>query len=116
LGIIPPKLSLKKGGLNYPPLVKLPAHRTGLPGRVITFYIVGFHPRLQGGAFSRLSRKIIQCLLFSGFYRAQKKELLILMLCLLFGFFLRLYKFDPKTLWIDEAHTFNDARDDHAEL
>jgi len=45
-----------------PPLpcgVKLPAHRTGLPGRVITFYIVGFHPRLQGGAFSRLSRKVL---------------------------------------------------------
>ena len=46
----------------------------------------------------------------------KRKELLILMLCLLIGFFLRFYTFDPKTLWIDEAHTFNDSRDDHAEL
>lgn len=40
-----------------------------------------------------------------------KKELLILLLCLLIGFALRFYTFDQKSLWIDEVHTFNDSRD-----
>ena len=40
-----------------------------------------------------------------------KKEMLIVLLCLLVGFALRFYTFDQKSLWIDEVHTFNDSRD-----
>jgi 4-amino-4-deoxy-L-arabinose transferase-like glycosyltransferase len=40
----------------------------------------------------------------------KKKEWLILVLCLIIGFTLRFYNFDQKSLWIDEVHTFNDAR------
>jgi uncharacterized membrane protein len=40
-----------------------------------------------------------------------KKEILIVLLCLLVGFALRFYTFDQKSLWIDEVHTFNDSRD-----
>jgi 4-amino-4-deoxy-L-arabinose transferase-like glycosyltransferase len=42
--------------------------------------------------------------------RGQQKEWLILILCLAIGFALRFYTFDQKSLWIDEVHTFNDAR------
>ena len=44
--------------------------------------------------------------------KIKKKEILILILCLLIGFALRFYTFDQKSLWIDEIHTFNDSRDD----
>ena len=40
-----------------------------------------------------------------------RKEILILTLCLIVGFALRIYTFDKKSLWIDEIHTFNDSRD-----
>ncbi len=40
------------------------------------------------------------------------KEILFLILCLLLGFTLRFYKFDTKSLWMDEVYTFNDSRDD----
>jgi len=43
--------------------------------------------------------------------KAKKKEILILILCLLVGFALRFYTFDQKSLWVDEIHTFNDSRD-----
>ncbi|MDI7258310.1 MAG: glycosyltransferase family 39 protein [Thermodesulfobacteriota bacterium] len=42
---------------------------------------------------------------------SKRKEIFILLLCLLIGFALRLYTFDQKSLWIDEVHTFNDSRD-----
>ncbi|NWG04848.1 MAG: glycosyltransferase family 39 protein [Syntrophaceae bacterium] len=41
-----------------------------------------------------------------------KKDILILILCLIIGFALRFYTFDQKSLWIDEIHTYNDSRDD----
>ena len=40
-----------------------------------------------------------------------RKEILLLLLCLLIGFALRFYTFDQKSLWTDEIHTFNDASD-----
>lgn len=40
-----------------------------------------------------------------------KKEIFILLLCLIIGFALRFYTFDQKSLWMDEVHTFNDSRD-----
>jgi hypothetical protein len=40
-----------------------------------------------------------------------RKEISILVLCLFFGFSLRFYTFDQKSLWIDEVHTFNDSRE-----
>jgi len=42
----------------------------------------------------------------------KKKEMFVLLLCLLTGFALRFYTFDQKSLWVDEVHTFNDSRDD----
>lgn len=39
-----------------------------------------------------------------------KKEILIVLLCLLIGFALRFYTFDRKSLWLDEVYTFNDSR------
>ena len=39
-----------------------------------------------------------------------KKEILILILCLLIGFVLRFYSFDQKSLWVDEIHTYNDSK------
>ena len=42
----------------------------------------------------------------------KKKEVFVLILCLLIGFALRFYLFDKKSLWMDEVHTFNDSRDD----
>ncbi len=41
----------------------------------------------------------------------KRKEIFILVLCLLIGFALRFYTFDRKSLWIDEIYTFNDSRD-----
>ncbi len=43
--------------------------------------------------------------------RTGKREIFILILCLLIGFALRFYTFDKKSLWMDEIHTFNDSRD-----
>jgi mannosyltransferase len=43
--------------------------------------------------------------------RASRKEMIILIFCLVIGFALRFYTFDQKSLWIDEIHTFNDSRD-----
>jgi len=45
-------------------------------------------------------------------FRKNRRELLILLLCLITGFALRFYAFDHKSLWIDEIYTFNDSRDD----
>src|SRR4030042_5790633 len=41
----------------------------------------------------------------------KQKEILILFLCLFIGFALRFFTFDKKSLWMDEIHTFNEARD-----
>ena len=41
----------------------------------------------------------------------ERKEIIILIFCLLIGFALRFYTFDQKSLWIDEIHTYNDSRD-----
>jgi len=49
---------------------------------------------------------------FSEINRAKSKEILILILCVLIGFALRLYTFDQKSLWMDEIYTFDDSRDD----
>ena len=43
---------------------------------------------------------------------SKRKEIFVLVICLLIGFALRFYTFDKKSLWIDEIHTFNDSRDD----
>src|SRR4030042_6872900 len=42
----------------------------------------------------------------------KRKEIFILMLCIVIGFALRFYTFDKKTLWIDEIYTFNESRYD----
>jgi hypothetical protein len=42
---------------------------------------------------------------------AKRKEIFIILLCLLVGFALRFYTFDQKSLWVDEVYTFNDSRD-----
>ena len=39
----------------------------------------------------------------------KRKEILIVILCLLIGLALRFYTFEKKSLWIDEVHTFNDS-------
>jgi uncharacterized membrane protein len=44
--------------------------------------------------------------------KVKRKEILILVLCLLVGFALRFYTLDQKSLWMDEIYTFNDSRDD----
>ncbi|MBP1695511.1 MAG: Dolichyl-phosphate-mannose-protein mannosyltransferase [Deltaproteobacteria bacterium] len=41
-----------------------------------------------------------------------RREIIILFLCLAIGFALRFYRFDKKSLWMDEIHTYNDSRDD----
>lgn len=41
---------------------------------------------------------------------SKRKEIFILLLCLLLGFALRFYAFDKKSLWLDEVYTFNDSR------
>ena len=43
---------------------------------------------------------------------ATRKEIFIVILCLLIGFALRFYTFNQKSLWFDEIHTYNDSRDD----
>src|SRR4030042_5800857 len=43
--------------------------------------------------------------------QSKRKEILIILLCLIIGFALRVYTLDQKSLWIDEIHTFNDSRD-----
>jgi hypothetical protein len=40
----------------------------------------------------------------------KRKEIIIILLCLIIGFCLRFYTFDQKSLWIDEIHTFNASR------
>ncbi len=42
----------------------------------------------------------------------KRKEILVVLFCLLLGFGLRFYTFDQKSFWVDEVHTFNDSRDD----
>src|SRR4030066_992718 len=42
---------------------------------------------------------------------SNRKEIFILVLCLLLGFALRFYTFDHKSLWMDEVYTYNDSRD-----
>ncbi len=42
----------------------------------------------------------------------KRKEIVVVILCLLIGFALRFYTFDQKSLWMDEIYTFNDSRDD----
>jgi len=44
-------------------------------------------------------------------WNSNRKEISILLLCLLIGFALRFYTFDKKSLWMDEVYTFNDSRD-----
>ena len=44
-------------------------------------------------------------------HKTRRKELFILISCLLLGFSLRFYTFDHKSLWIDEIYTFNNSRD-----
>lgn len=41
---------------------------------------------------------------------SKRKEIFILLFCLLIGFALRFYTFDQKSLWMDEIYTFNDSR------
>jgi len=41
---------------------------------------------------------------------SKRKEILILLLCLLLGFALRFYTFDRKSLWLDEIYTYGEAR------
>jgi mannosyltransferase len=43
--------------------------------------------------------------------QSKRKEIFILLLCLLIGFALRYYRLDQKSLWLDEVHTYNDSRD-----
>jgi len=40
----------------------------------------------------------------------KRKEMIILLFCVLIGFALRFYTFDQKSLWMDEIYTFNDSR------
>ena len=42
----------------------------------------------------------------------KRKELIILIFCILAGFALRFYTFDQKSLWMDEIYTFDDSRGD----
>jgi len=44
--------------------------------------------------------------------KINRKEVIILILCLVVGFALRFHTFDQRSLWMDEIHTFNDSRDD----
>jgi hypothetical protein len=41
----------------------------------------------------------------------KRKEILIVIICLVLGFSLRIYTLDQKSLWMDEIHTYNDSRD-----
>jgi len=42
---------------------------------------------------------------------SKRKEILIIIVCLLIGSALRFYTFDHKSLWIDKIYTFNESRD-----
>jgi len=44
--------------------------------------------------------------------KISRREIFLLIFCLLIGFALRFYTFDQKSLWMDEIYTFNDSRDD----
>jgi hypothetical protein len=44
--------------------------------------------------------------------KTKRKEVFILIFCLLIAFAFRFYTFDKKSLWLDEIYTFNDSRDD----
>jgi uncharacterized membrane protein len=46
---------------------------------------------------------------------SKRKQIFILLLCLLIGFALRYYHLDQKSLWLDEVHTYNDSRDGFGE-
>ena len=46
-----------------------------------------------------------------GYFMVRRKEIIILIFCVITGFALRFYAFDQKSLWLDEIHTFNDSRD-----
>ena len=41
-----------------------------------------------------------------------RRDIFLVISCLLIAFALRFYTFDQKSLWLDEVHTFNDSRDD----
>ncbi len=41
---------------------------------------------------------------------SKRKEILIVLLCLIIGFALRFYTFDKKSLWLDEIYTYGEAR------
>ncbi len=43
-------------------------------------------------------------------HKANHKDLIIVILCLLIGFALRYYTLDRKSLWLDEIYTHNEAR------
>ncbi len=43
-------------------------------------------------------------------HKINRREWIILIICLLIGFALRYYTFDRKSLWLDEIYTYNDAR------
>jgi hypothetical protein len=43
--------------------------------------------------------------------KTERDKILMLLICILAGSFLRIYTFDQKSLWIDEIHTFHDSRD-----
>jgi hypothetical protein len=44
--------------------------------------------------------------------KLKHQEVLIFLLCLLAGFALRFYRFEQKSLWMDEIYTYEDSRDD----
>jgi uncharacterized membrane protein len=48
---------------------------------------------------------------FLNMEKINRKEVILLILCLIVGFALRLHTFDQRSLWMDEIHTFNDSRD-----
>src|SRR5512139_1164932 len=49
---------------------------------------------------------------FQNLLVTKRKELIILIFCILAGFALRFYTFDQKSLWMDEIYTFDDSRGD----
>jgi hypothetical protein len=54
----------------------------------------------------------VEQLRFSVMTYMKRKEIFVVILCLIIGFALRFYTFDKKSLWVDEVYTFNDSRDD----
>ncbi len=53
---------------------------------------------------------MIQSNIFDISNKTRKREILLLILCLLIGFTLRFYTLNQKSLWLDEIHTFNDSK------